>query len=130
MRADIVNGRIVCPHCQTIVNVKRAYGTGATYVDDWTRLPPKIIKILSIWLDPANYQFRHTKRQIDAFLRSAGLHLSPAAFGGRMSELVGLGLVSMQIYNDTQYHNTVKAPTYVLDFDKVTEILNNGGKLR
>ena len=129
----IENRTVTCPHCHENFPVKRKAGGGASYVNDWRKVPQKCLKILVVWIsqtDMINTKFE--KKDLRAKLADNGLHIKEDPFNARISELLGLGLVNTSInekrIKDTHY--TQKVPQYSLILHRACRLLNDGGRLR
>ena len=126
----IHNNIITCPHCNNAVHVKRKGGGGASYVADWKKLNPECQKILTVWMshdDLRNSAFEKT--ELRHKLTSWGLMLNEGPFNARISELLGLGLISTTMQVKSGPHKTKTPPKYYLNHLKVYNVLNNGGLL-
>jgi len=85
--------RVVCPYCHQPfyidVSVERTKGSGAHYASEIKRLTPLHEEILQVLAECGP----STKRRIGAILAERGRRVSGNSLSGRLSELLGLGLV-------------------------------------
>ena len=130
MRATIRNRRVKCPHCHQGFEVKRAYGEGAGYVEDWDRMPHHLSKIM-LSLACMCSDTWWTKADLRHHLNNANLEMSANALNARISELVGLDVLRMKIgdYPNDKYHSTENPPCYEIQEKTIQRIVKNDLKL-
>ena len=114
MTVQIIDRHVKCPDCNHTFEVRQGKrGEGAQYVKKWTSIPSRIIAIRAHWKQLSKKPY--TKAQIRAALQMRGLFISEAAWPGRLSEMLGLGMVRIISKEErSQYDHTTKAPMYVL----------------
>ena len=125
----IIDGR--CEHCG--VPLIQHTENGAQYVKKRTQLNPQQIKLLSQWLS-SEYA---TVQILKADLRKLCNWKSTGGFDARLSELLSIGTAipgcNPLVYKSPQEKDgsekTVTAPLYHMDIERVTHVLNRGGKL-
>ena len=130
--ARITAGAITCPGCHLTFRALRARrGDGAQYVDEWHRIPAQLVKMLSVWLsDDTLRETPTTKRELRLRLANLNLTITENACAARVSELLGLRLIFiMEPERRPRPHDTESAPRYMLNIDRVTKVLNAGGRL-
>ena len=108
---------IICP------NVRRTSGKGAGYVKNWTVLTHDLMKILVTWNNESIMRGNpYEKKLLRKWLATRGCVINEDPMNARVSELLGLGLVSM--------NRDQGKPQYKLMLDKVSTVLNNSGRLK
>mgnify|MGYP001034788049 FL=1 len=123
----INNGSITCPHCENIVDVKQQR-KGATYTQNWETVPPRCMQIIQWWINSHPTQSL-TKLQL---LHSFSRYHPTASTGGffaRVSELLGLGIISASRETMEGEHRTRITPVYTLNQIRARSLINHGGKL-
>jgi len=114
----------------TLVNVKRKSGSGASYAKSWEYVPENCMMILRTWL--AHYFLSSRawkKKDLREELIRWGVYINEDPMNARMSELLGLGLITMsKNEKDSTFHTRV-VPEYRLVLDKVATVVKNKGKL-
>jgi len=112
---------------KNLVDVKQQR-KGATYTQNWEKVPPRCMQIIKWWLSSHPTQSL-TKLQL---LHSFGRHHPTASTGGffaRVSELLGLGIISVSKEVMDGEHRTRVTPVYTLNQTKTRSLINHGGKL-
>lgn len=122
---------VTCPSCECEFTPRRnKAGEGAQYVKDWKKLPDKLQRILAVWISKPTLRYEVlTKDRIFTELIKAGLFIKEDPFNARISELLGLGLITMVRYEKDSPHHNISIPKYFVSISKVTKILNNNGEL-
>lgn len=129
---QIRNRAVTCPHCRHMFAVRRKEGgTGAAYVEEWSRLTEQCIKILVVWVSQTDMLHRQfEKKALRQKLADNRLYINEGPFNARISELLGLNLLKTTGYESPgRSHMTKKAPEYMLNENRVFKILNQGGRL-
>lgn len=111
---------VECPNCKHQFYYQRSK-KGAGYARDWLLLPDCDTKFLCHWLGSPFATKRCTKDQLIDICKTTS-----SACQGRISELYSLDLVNRHEAEPPAY----PLVTYSLNISRVTEILNNNGKLR
>ncbi len=107
---------IICP------NVKRTTGKGAGYVKDWKILSSDLMRILVTWYEDDRLKERSMqKKHLRQHLGTRGVFINEDPMNARVSELLGLGLVSMT--------KKMGKPHYNLVVNAVSTVLDNNGRL-
>ena len=126
----IENRHVTCPHCGEEFEVKRKNDGGATYVQEWKTLNKSHLDILQIWISRENlWSMPRTKEFAYKLCTGYGLKMNPGPFFSRISELVGLRIMSQSGQKKENPHYTSKAPEYTINMDLACKVLNAGGKL-
>jgi|GEM_PF-3627036 hypothetical protein len=123
----ISNGSITCPHCEHIVDVKQQR-IGATYTQSWEKIPPKCMQIVNWWMNSHSTKSL-TKQQL---LYSYSKYHPTASTGGffaRISELLGLGIITASKEVLDGEHRTRVIPVYTLNKTRARSVIFHGGKL-
>ena len=128
MRATIRNRRVKCPHCHQEFEVKRAYGEGAGYVEDWDRVPVSVQKLIA-HLVCRDEDILHDKTDLRDLWECRGIKMSDNAANARVSELVGLNVLKMMRFPDGKYHDTERAPQYEIQFNVIDKLYKDKFKL-
>ena len=119
---------IECPNCH--YQFTRQTGKGASYAKDMKKLSLVNMKILVVWF--SNKQLRDgcwEKKILRNELKNYGLEVSEDPFNARISELLGLGIISATPQIKSSPTNTSRAPEYVLNIPLATKIINKNGRL-
>lgn len=122
----INNGSITCPHCENVVDVKQQR-IGATYTQSWETVPPRCLQIVSWWMNT----FPHVAISKQQLLHTYGKHhpISTGGFFARVSELLGLGIISSSKEVLDGVHRTRVTPVYTLNQTKARSVLKHKGRL-
>lgn len=102
-------------------SVHRAKGSGASYVKHWTKLPPTLLKMLTTWRKSGFFEALFSKPELRDYLANEGCIVGQDPINARVSELLGLNLVVMELVKNK--------PKYRLHIDRVNLILANHGRL-
>lgn len=123
---------VTCPECDhEFIPIRNKCGEGAQYVKNWKTLPEQLGIILSLWLSvPELRNEPREKSELYHFFAIRGHFCKEDPFNARISELLGLGLISMSRNKKSHPHKTITPPKYTLDIHKATKILNDGGVLK
>ena len=130
MTEIIHDGKVTCPNCDQIIEVKRKGGGGCDAAKHWKQLPKKHIAMLAVWLsDPNMLRTWSTKEELRRDFAESGLHISEDAINARISELLALGLVKFDKHIKARPDFTVEKPHYMLNTTQTILVLNNNGRL-
>lgn len=123
----INNGSITCPHCENIVDVKQQR-KGATYTQNWDKVPPRCMQIIQWWLNSHPTQSLSKIQLLNSFGRYHPTQ-STGGFFARVSELLGLEIITASKEVMEGEHRTRVIPVYTLNQTKARSLINHGGKL-
>mgnify|MGYP000188543945 FL=1 len=120
--------RVMCPKCGHIfyvdVSFERRKGTGAHYARQIKKLSPLHEEILQLLAEYGPC----TKRRLGGLLAQRGRRISGNSLSGRLSELLGMGLVKCyrtkvrEVDPETKKYRFVKKPVWELT-EKGTEYI-------
>ncbi len=130
MVAGVDGMEVKCPNCDHIFDSASVRGKGAQYTKDWTNIGKPLLNMCAFWISESDIR-NHAlpKSALLAYFNEQGFRMAALPFSGRISELLGLGLVSIQD-GEIKEEWTTSAPSYRLNIHKVSEILNKGGNLQ
>ena len=100
--------KVICPNCGAGIEVQaiNRKGQGAAYAGQIKTLGPMRITILEILSDVGaiSMQTSIPKKFIGAMIFNKGIKISGNALSGRLSELLGMGLVKM-VHRQIKLHH-------------------------
>ncbi|RLE86802.1 MAG: hypothetical protein DRJ67_06355 [Thermoprotei archaeon] len=121
--------RVVCPYCKQAfyvdVPLERRKGAGAHYAKQIKKLSPLHEEILQLLAEYGPC----TKRRLGGLLAQRGRRISGNSLSGRLSELLGMGLVKCyrtevrEVDPETKKFRFVKKPVWELTEKGVEYIL-------
>jgi len=125
--------RVVCPYCHQAfyvdVPLARSKGSGAHYAKEISKLSPLHLEILEILAENGPL----TKRKLGALLAKRGRRVSGNSLSGRLSELLGMGLVRCyrtevrEIDPETKQFRFVKKPVWEITEEGARYIVQRAG---
>jgi len=123
---------VTCPRCgqrfTVDVSRERPKGAGAHYGKEIRRLTPLHLEILGILAESGEC----TKRRIGAILAERGRRVSGNSLSGRLSELLGMGLVTCrrtkvrEVDPETKSFRFVKKPVWSITREGIRKLLESG----
>ena len=128
MTTLINNGHITCPYCSHIVDVKQQRN-GATYTQTWNKVPPRCLSIINWWMNSHASKSLSKQQLFHSYSRHHPTS-STGGFFGRVSELLGLGLITQSKETFEDEHRTRVIPVYRLNEKKARSVINHEGRLR
>ena len=127
----IHDGIIICPCCHETIEVKRRVGEGATYVHKWKQIPDKLMKVIRTWLYTVELRHaRMTKVQLRHRMINYGVDMTESSCSARVSELLGLGVITYHAGEKQSPHYTTTPPKYSLNHEKAVQVLDARGVLK
>jgi hypothetical protein len=124
----INNGHITCPYCSHIVDVKQQR-KGATYTQSWNKVPPRCLSIINWWMNSHASKTLSKQQLLHSYSRYHPT-ASTGGFFGRVSELLGLGLITQSKEIFEGEHRTRSIPMYRLNEKKARSVITHEGRLR